>query len=100
MGTSPTGWKPASQSDPQLAQATKDDVAIPFHAPTQQSHLRKSPHHRPNRNLPFHPGQHRAHAVMLAMPERDVLVLLAADIQAIGIFEDIRVTIGRAERSD
>src|SRR6059058_5413396 len=85
-----------AEPDPQPRE-TADDVARLPSWFLHRLHAREAFEEHPERGLELETAERRAEAEVGARAEAQVRVRCAAEIQAIGIVEDLRVAVGRSE---
>jgi hypothetical protein len=61
--------------------------------------IREAVQESPDGDLPFHPCQRRAYAVVDAVPERDVAGGLAGDIQPVRVSEAVAVAVAASSET-
>ena len=74
----------------QRLEAAQPEIFAPFEASAAQREVRQTPQQRGKGDLPFHAGERRAEAEMRRPAESEVAIVLAREIEPVGIGEALR----------
>ncbi len=92
--------RPLPQRHRQLAQAAEGLARLPDQLVGRQPHIGQAAHQRAKGDLPFEQGERCADAVVDAVAERDVPILLAPDVEPVGVGKLRWIAVGRAQDRD
>src|SRR5262249_34599820 len=95
-------WHNSDRSDPQgqLAQTTQPHVVPPDEMVGPQHDLPCAPQQGGKGDVALKARQRRAEAKMCSGTEREVLIIRARDIEAVGLGKALRIAVCRSHNSD